>query len=194
MKDNSVIAIIGKVGSGKSTLAKKLLQQHNDNTNGMVISNDGDCHNYSEARQEYDSEIVKNFIEKQGSSSEKGYFVMDDCLYLYKNPWNDENIMKLFLYGRRYNMMSIFISQSPLDIPLHLRNNIDYVFIFNDKNYNSREKTYELYAKLFPTFDSFSTVMDTCCDKDYDCMVINNNVTSNKLEDRLFWYRVENNE
>ena len=43
---------------------------------------------------------------------------------------------------------------------------------------------------MFPTFESFCQVMDQCTEN-YECLVINNNVKSNKLHDQIYWYRAE---
>ena len=43
---------------------------------------------------------------------------------------------------------------------------------------------------MFPTLDSFNSVMDQTTEN-YECLVINNNSKSNKLNDQIFWYRAE---
>jgi hypothetical protein len=43
---------------------------------------------------------------------------------------------------------------------------------------------------MFPTFESFCQVMDQCTEN-YECLVINNNVKSNKLHEQIFWYKAE---
>jgi hypothetical protein len=43
---------------------------------------------------------------------------------------------------------------------------------------------------MFPTYESFAQVMDQCTEN-YECLVINNNVKSNKLQDQVFWYKAE---
>jgi len=43
---------------------------------------------------------------------------------------------------------------------------------------------------MFPSFDFFCNVMDQCTEN-YECLVINNNAKSNKLEDQVFWYKAE---
>jgi len=52
----------------------------------------------------------------------------------------------------------------------------------------NRRKLYEQYAGMFPDFDSFCQVMNQCTE-DYECLVIDNNSKSNKLEDQVFWYK-----
>ena len=43
---------------------------------------------------------------------------------------------------------------------------------------------------MFPTFEMFCQVMDQCTEN-YECLVINNNAKSNKLEDQVFWYKAD---
>ena len=43
---------------------------------------------------------------------------------------------------------------------------------------------------MFPTFEVFCAVMDQCTEN-FECLVINNNAKSNKLEDQVFWYKAE---
>ena len=40
------------------------------------------------------------------------------------------------------------------------------------------------------SFESFCQVMDQCTEN-YECLVINNNSKSNKLQDQIFWYKAE---
>jgi hypothetical protein len=44
---------------------------------------------------------------------------------------------------------------------------------------------------MFPTLESFCSVMDQTTEN-YECLVINNNTKSNKLNDQIFWYKAEN--
>ena len=43
---------------------------------------------------------------------------------------------------------------------------------------------------MFPTLESFCGVMDQTTEN-YECLVINNNAKSNKLNDQIFWYKAE---
>ena len=59
------------------------------------------------------------------------------------------------------------------------------------ENYvSNRKRLYEHYAGMFPTFEIFCQVMDPCTE-DFNCLVINNNAKSNKLEDQVFWYKAD---
>lgn len=72
----------------------------------------------------------------------------------------------------------------------NLRTNIDYVFILREPYIANRKRIYENYAGMFPTFESFCQVMDQCTEN-FECLVINNNVKSNKLQDQIFWYKAQ---
>ena len=43
-------------------------------------------------------------------------------------------------------------------------------------------------AGMFPCFEVFCAVMDQCTEN-YECIVINNNAKSNRIEDQVFWYK-----
>jgi hypothetical protein len=92
--------------------------------------------------------------------------------------------------GRHWKIMLIITMQYPLGIPPNLRTNIDYVFILREPYIANRKRIYENYAGMFPTFESFCQVMDQCTEN-YECLVINNNSKSNKLQDQIFWYKAE---
>jgi hypothetical protein len=94
----------------------------------------------------------------------------------------------LFMNGRHWKVFLIITMQYPLGIPPTLRTNIDYVFILREPYIANRKRIYENYAGMFPTFESFCQVMDQCTEN-YECLVIDNNVKSNKLSDQIFWYK-----
>ena len=80
--------------------------------------------------------------------------------------------------------------QYPLGVPPILRTNIDYVFILRENYIANRKRIYENYAGMFPTFESFCQVMDQCTEN-YECLVINNNSKSNKLQEQVYWYKAD---
>jgi len=87
--------------------------------------------------------------------------------------------------------MLVITMQYPLGIPPNLRTNIDYVFILREPYIANRKRIWENYAGMFPTFESFCQVMDQCTEN-FECLVINNNSKSNKLNDQIFWYKAQN--
>jgi hypothetical protein len=86
--------------------------------------------------------------------------------------------------------MLVITMQFPLGIPPLLRTNIDYVFILRENIIGNRKRIYEHYAGMFPTFEAFCQVMDQCTEN-YECLVVNNNSKSNKLQEQVFWYKAD---
>jgi len=208
--DDSVIVFLGKRRTGKSFLVKDLLYYHRDIPIGTIISATeiantfyGDIVPPVFIHDEYTQHLIHNVCMRQkiikkkidkvvlrtGSCNidKRTLLIMDDCLY--DNSWvYDKNILQLFLNGRHWGVLFMLTMQHPLGIPPCLRTNIDYVFILRDNNIKNRKKIYENYASMFPTFEVFQSVMDQCTEN-YECLVIQINSESNKLQDQVFWYK-----
>lgn len=213
IKDDKVVVFIGKRETGKSFLTKDLLWHHRDLPVGTVISGtEGANQFYSKTvppifiHEEYTPEIINNFVKRQkklvkrkvGGDPEyqdvdpRAFLILDDCLY--DNSWvKDKNIRALFMNGRHYKAFFIITMQYALGIPPNLRTNVDYVFVLREPYHSNRKKLFEQYCGMFPSYDFFCNVMDQCTEN-YECLVINNNAKSNKLEDQVFWYKAEPHE
>ena len=207
-----VIVLIGRRDTGKSFLVRDLLYYHQDIPIGTVISGTEAGNGfYAEhvpklfIHEEYNSVIIENILKRQrtvlkeikkqvelykkSTIDPRAFVILDDCLY--DAGWTRDKMMRLlFMNGRHWKMMLIITMQYPLGIPPNLRTNIDYVFILREPYISNRKKIYENYAGMFPTFESFCEVMDQCTEN-YECLVINNNSKSNKLNDQIFWYRAD---
>jgi hypothetical protein len=210
--DDKVVVLIGKRATGKSWLVRNLLYWHRDIPIGTVISATESANKfYSDMvprlfiHDEMSPSIIENVVKRQklivkkinkeketlGSSKldPRAFLILDDCLY--DNGWiRDKHIRELFMNGRHLKIMFCITMQYPLGIPPNLRTNIDYVFILRENLVSNRRRIYENYAGMFPNFDVFCTVMDQCTEN-FECLVINNNAKSNKLEDQVFWYKAE---
>ena len=207
-----VIVLIGRRDTGKSYLVRDLLYYHQDIPIGTVISGTEAGNGfYSEhvpklfIHEEYNSAIIENILKRQrtvlkqikkevevykkSNIDPRAFVILDDCLY--DSSWTRDKMMRLlFMNGRHWKMMLIITMQYPLGIPPTLRTNIDYVFILREPYIANRRRIYENYAGMFPTFESFCQVMEQCTEN-YECLVINNNVKSNKLHEQVFWYKAE---
>jgi hypothetical protein len=215
IKDDKVVVLIGKRETGKSFLVKDLLYYHRDIPIGTVISATeaangfyGDVIPSIFIHDEYTPGVVENVIKRQkllkkriekekktfgGSRVDpRSFLILDDCLY--DSCWSkDKNIRLLFMNGRHYNIMFVITMQYPLGVPPNLRTNIDYVFILRENLVSNRKRIYENYAGMFPTFEVFCQCMDQCTEN-FECLVINNNAKSNRIEDQVFWYKAEPHE
>ena len=207
-----VIVLIGRRDTGKSFLVRDLLYYHQDIPIGTVISGTEAGNGfYSEhvpklfIHEEYNTAIVENILKRQRSVLKqvkkeiaaykrstidpRTFVILDDCLY--DNKWAKDKMMRLmFMNGRHWKIMLIITMQYPLGVPPNLRTNIDYVFILREPYITNRKRIFENYAGMFPTFESFCQVMDQCTEN-YECLVINNNAKSNKLQDQIFWYKAD---
>ena len=208
-----VIVLIGRRDTGKSFLVRDLLYHHQDIPIGTVISGT-EVANGSYGKivpklfihDEYNSAIIENILKRQkivlkqmkketeayGRSNidPRTFVILDDCLY--DNSWARDKMMRLlFMNGRHWKLMLVITMQYPLGVPPNLRTNIDFTFILREPYIANRKRIYENYAGMFPTFESFCQVMDQCTEN-YECLVINNNVKSNKLQEQIFWYKAEN--
>ena len=156
--------------------------------------------------EEYNTVLIENVLRRQKmvlkqmkkekemynktSIDPRTFCILDDCLY--DNSWAKDKLMRLlFMNGRHWKVMLIITMQYPLGIPPNLRTNIDYVFILREPYLTNRKRIWENYASMFPTLESFCSVMDQTTEN-YECLVINNNTKSNKLNDQIFWYKAEN--
>jgi hypothetical protein len=207
IKDDKVVVLIGKRDTGKSFLCRDILYHHAGIPVGQVISGtEGANQFYSKIvpklfiHDEFKSEIVQNVLKRQktmidkihagqGDIDPRAFLILDDCLY--DNTWAKDKWMRsVFMNGRHYKLLFLLTMQYALGVPPNLRTNIDYVFILRENYVSNRKRLYEHYAGMFPNFDMFCQVMDQCTEN-YECLVINNNAKSNKLEDQVFWYKAE---
>lgn len=208
-----VIILIGRRDTGKSFLVRDLLFFHQSVPIGTVISGTEAGNGFYAAHvpklfihEEYNTVLIENVLRRQKmvlkqmkkeketynrtTIDPRTFCILDDCLY--DNSWAKDKLMRLlFMNGRHWKVMLIITMQYPLGIPPNLRTNIDYVFILREPYMTNRKRIWENYASMFPTLESFCSVMDQTTEN-YECLVINNNTKSNKLNDQIFWYKAEN--
>ena len=207
-----VVVLIGRRDTGKSFLVRDLLYYHQDIPIGTVISGTEEGNGFYGnmvpklfIHNEYNTVIIENILKRQKqvlkqikkemevykktTIDPRAFVILDDCLY--DNSWSRDKMMRLlFMNGRHWKIMLVITMQYPLGIPPALRTNIDYVFILREPYVSNRKRIFENYAGMFPTFESFCQVMDQCTEN-YECLVIDNNAKSNKLQDQVFWYKAD---
>jgi len=207
-----VVVLIGKRDTGKSFLVRDLLYYQQEIPIGTVISGTEEGNGFYAkmvprifVHNEYNTAIIENVLKRQrtvlkqikqemetykrSTIDPRAFVILDDCLY--DATWTRDKMMRLlFMNGRHWKVMLVITMQYPLGIPPTLRTNIDYVFILRENYIANRKRIYDNYAGMFPTFESFCQVMDQCTEN-YECLVINNNSKSNKLQDQVFWYKAD---
>jgi hypothetical protein len=214
-RKSPMMVIIGKKDTGKSFLVRDILfQTQRYFPVGTVISATEVANEFFQHMvpskliyDKYDKGVVERVIKRQaliksrrntdktarnGSSSvdPRAFLILDDCLYDAKAWINEESTRFVFMNGRHIDLMTIITMQYPLGITPNLRTNVDFVFILRENILGNRRRIYENYAGMFPSFEMFCSFMDQCTEN-YECLVICNNVSSNKLEDQVFWYKAD---
>lgn len=209
---DSVVVFIGKRNTGKSYCMKDILNHHKNIPVGIVVSPTERANGYFEKfipkmliYDECESHVIKGFLDRQikitterkkeikknGTSliDARAFLILDDCLYDKK--WiNDISIRSIFMNGRHYKIFFLITMQHALGLPPVLRNNIDYIFIFRNNIIREKQKIYDHYAGMFPSFEAFNQVMNQTTEN-YECLVIDNKIQSNKLEEQVFWYKAK---
>jgi hypothetical protein len=207
-----MMVVIGKKDTGKSFLVRDILFNVQQSFPvGTVISGTEVANEFFQhmvpskfIHDKYEPSIVMNVITRQLAIKQKrnddkkvrggnsnidprAFLILDDCLY--DGSWiREESTRYVFMNGRHVDLMTIITMQYPLGITPNLRTNVDFVFILRENILGNRRRIYENYAGMFPTFEMFCSFMDQCTEN-YECLVICNNVPSNKLEDQVFWYK-----
>lgn len=211
LKDHATIVAIGKRGRGKSVVIKEILRLKSSIPGGVIMSPTerlnctyGDFIPQLYIHYTYEPEIIEKILYRQEEMVEKerrknaegkkidprAFLVMDDMMAKKKSWISDECISNIFMNGRHYKLMFILAMQFSLGITPELRNNIDYIFLFGDDVRSNLERIYKHYAGVFPNFDSFAMVFSDLTDN-HGCMVIDNKVSSKRLQDKIFWYRAD---
>ena len=210
ISDIRTVLIIGNKNTGKRTLVRDLLYQKKYIPTGMVISNtDNDFYSNimpsSFIHNTYCPTDVETFINQQMETysaywndilqnkkvlvKPKSFFIIDDIND--SSIYGDASCNYIVNYGRHNNIFSVFLAefQYAVNMPVSMRINIDYVFIYYESSITKRKKLFEKYCGMFETFEEFSQIMDNLMK--YECLVIDNTTKSNKLEDMVFTYRAE---
>jgi hypothetical protein len=210
--EDAVCVFIGRRRTGKSTLVRDLLYYHQNLPLGTVISGTEESNGFYGkmvppifVHNEFNPTILADFVKRQrlfvakmtkdqseGRQSNldpRAFLILDDCMY--DDSWTtDKHIRYLFMNGRHAKVFFIITMQYPLGVPPALRTNIDYTFILREPYQSNRKRIFENYGAAFPSFEFFCQVMDQCT-QNYECLVLNNNTQSNKLEDAVFWYKAD---
>ena len=198
--DNRVCVFIGKRGTGKTTLLSDILYHKRNIPSGVVFSATEESNAYWAKFvpdlfifDDYDENVAKAFVERQRKQLKKGgdvqpaFMLCEDCLYDNKLI-KDKSIRGIFFNGRHWQILFLLTMQFCLSVPPDLRANIDYVFVCRENIIQNREKIYKAFFGIFPTFQAFCECMNQCTEN-FECLVLDNTVQSNKIEDCVFWYK-----
>ena len=206
-----ICVFIGRRGTGKSILVTDILYHMRKIPMGVVMSGTEESNEHykeyipdSFIYGQYEPDVIEKIIthqqgvikkcktpEEKENTNNSVFMLLDDCMF--DNKWTrDKNMRCIFMNGRHYRIFFMLTLQYCMDLPPSLRGQIDYVFILRDNILENKQKLYKHFFGIFPNFDSFNEVL-TQCTENFECLVLNNRTTSNKIEDVVFWYKAKLN-
>jgi nicotinamide riboside kinase len=181
---NVSVLMIGHRASGKTFLTKKIINQNKTLDSNYVIFEN----NYSRGSvypSEY-TDITQNISNKFDSN--KLIYLQDnttlvcDNMLEFKDILTDISVKHIYMNNRHINTCFIFTHQYPYNLNLVYRNNLDYIFLFNDPSNQNKKKMYELYIIDIVTFDIFVEILESL--NKYECLVIDKINKNIKLYDQ----------
>ena len=203
IKPHRIVVAIGKRGTGKSVLLRDILhsQRHRLEYGIAMTPTHESAASFeafmppSSVYREYRGDVVTTMLDMQRTKShEHGmdalrsmFLVLDDCMY-DKAVMKSKTIRDLFMNGRHYKCFFIAAVQWLMDLGPDLRTQVDYVVALRENIVSNRERLYKYFFGVFPNYEDFSRVFDACT-ANFECLVIDNTVNSNKIEDCIFWYK-----
>lgn len=211
MDPYSMIFIVAKRNSGKTILVKDILYHLGKRYPiAMVISpteqlnrNFGNNVPPLFVHYKYSDELLGKLLERQQfvvkrynddpSINPNCVLVLDDCLGSLSEMRKDDNYRTIFVNGRHYKLDVIITSQYVLALTPLQRGNLDYIFLLLDNNQSNIKKYYEQFGGVFDNFNQFKKIYQKLTEN-YGCMVINNKIRSSRIEDCVFYYKVNMNQ
>lgn len=189
-----------------SFLIRDLMYYQKNIPAGFVISKTDKLTHYYEQfippvliHEDYSSDIMDRLFSRQKKALDEqwpnpyAFLIFDDILADAEGWKRDPRVKEIFYNGRHYKILFLLTMQNPMAITPGLRGNIDYTFILRTPNQRTRKNLYENYCGMFPSYEIFEKVLDSCTEN-YGCLVIDNTTKSNKLEDQVFYYRASDHE
>lgn len=117
-----------------------------------------------------------------------GFIMIDDC-NSDKKELNCVALKKLFNNGRHYLIDVFWGLQYIKDMPAHLRSQVEYVFMFKEKNEDNVRKLYDQFLRS--STDSFSEFKQLfkhiTTSKKFTCLVLDT-ITSPDVDNQLYKY------
>lgn len=201
MASNATVLMVGRRGTGKTTLMRDIMYHNRHKFKfGVAMSPTDDTTNALGAFiprscifDEFNEGVVKKIMEHQkwaGKGPKEKFHnffgITDDCAYDRKS-YSNKTVREVYMNGRHRKFFYINSMQYVMDMPCHIRGQIDYVFAGRDGNLSQREKLWRNFFGIFPDYKSFSKVFDECTNN-YGVMVYDATKRSTKIEDVVSWY------
>lgn len=199
--DRRVFLIVGKRNTGKSILTADFLYHKRHIPMGVLMSSTEEATGFFQKVcgipdtyifSNWEPDIIDNIIAKQKklakSNKLRNCFIVLDDLAFNKSLFQSKQMRELIFNGRHYGILLIITAQYLMDLPTYFRSNVDYVITCRTPGVQDRERLWKNFFGAIPTFSMFQSIMQSTTE-DYHCLVVDNTVQSNSLEDCIFWYK-----
>jgi hypothetical protein len=155
---------------------------------------------------DYKKDIVSNLIKSQHKKVKKCNdaginpdtrpdlgvgLLLDDCGY-DKKIMTQKDIRQIFMNGRHWKICFMIGLQYMMGLPPDIRTQIDYVFCLRENIIANQKRLYDNFFGCFQKFSHFQEAFNACTNN-YECLVLDNNSKSNKIEDCVFYYKATPN-
>lgn len=196
--------LIGKTNTGKSYLLRDLLfHLKNSYYTGVVCSRSEEVNHFykrfipkSCLYPDHSEVLLKDIFTRQKKlinnnveSKYSNFFLIYDDLISGANEWGKCSLIKdTYTLGRHYKIAFFLLSQYTNAVPPYAKNNVDYIFILQQQNYQEIDRLYKEYGSGFKHKKEFIKVLETFTNNN-GCMVIDNTIKSTKIQDRIFFYK-----
>jgi hypothetical protein len=191
LKNPAVYIMCGKSKQGKSFMSRSIIKrqaQAGQFKCGLVFTttkfNGG--YNWLPSNMVitgYDENILKKYLNKMKHYREThndtplpNFIVFDDCGHSVN--WNDP-LLSVFINTPRHFGTSVFIMVQfcrGLILP-NVREQADYVFLWNQRTAGSIQATYENFGTGFENLDKFKQTLNAVTKTPYQCLFVNNDET-----------------
>ena len=185
-RTGSTSVVIGAPATGKTFLVEQDLLPRIQHTAHTGIHSNEEPTRIYRVNDPITLGTLVDFIRKiTPFRSEPVSIVVEDLNTIAQN--ND--IKYLFMNGR-FHKINLFLNILFPDLPLNLRKNTDFVFLFYTSSLHIQQKLYRQYGGMFPTFEMFQQIFVEATRRRGGCLVIDQTSRSSilRLEDRVFWY------
>lgn len=200
LKPDRVVLLVGKRGSGKSILLEDILYYlSTDYDMGVGMSPTRETilsfqrfMPDSCIYEKFDADRLQDIIELVRELNHRDIYkrvfvLLDDCMF-DKKAFDNKTIRDIFMNGRHLKFLFINCVQYIMDMKPDLRTQVDYMFTCREPSAQNRAKLYANFYGMFPTLEDFEIAMETCTNN-YEVLVLDNTISSNKIEDVVFWYK-----
>ena len=177
-KNHSNYLFIAKRNSGKTHLIKYLIYTFLEQKVfqwGVVFSaTNFNTHQLDIVDKKYqystvDDRVLEQIMTIQEKSKVGCFIIFDDVIGTVN--FNSSVLKKLFTTGRHYNISIFLATQYLKSVTPLVRQNTDYVFLFDIKNLITLRAFYDEWGSNFETFEEFKTYFRNSVNG-YSCLII----------------------